>query len=148
MRNLPLTAVLLALTALGCDSDESAGEQITAAGKANYEGQSRAVAKRGGTFTVGKQTWTLVPSTQCSIYPGNVVSIAGHAEEDPSLEIIIDYGGPDGARIGPDSVSGWQAMPETLIIEIDGRHVHGEATFSEFFGGRGDKAEGSFDVDC
>jgi hypothetical protein len=100
-------------------------------------------------MTVDGETWTFVPSTQCSVYPGPVVSIAGHAEENPDLEIIIDWGGPNQARIAEsDSGPGWHAVRETLDVQIDGNKVTGSATFSEYYTGTGARAEGSFDIQC
>lgn len=103
----------------------------------------------GGTFIVGDESWTVVPSLQCSIYPGNIVSIAGHAAENPDLEVVIDWGGPNGARIAEsDSGPGWHAVRDTLTIEIDGSVVRGRATFSDNSFGTGERAEGSFEVRC
>jgi len=106
-------------------------------------------SQRGGAITVGEQSWTIILSTQCSVYPGPIVNIAGHAKDNPSLEIVIDYGGPTGARIDNDgSAEGWHAIRETLKVEIDGKRIQGTATFNKMSGGSGDSAEGSFDVQC
>jgi hypothetical protein len=126
----------------GCGSDNTG----SSGGAAN---NSQPTAERGGTITVGGETWTFVPSTQCSVYPGNVVSIAGHAAENPDLEIIIDWGGPNQARIAEsDSGPGWHAVRDTLDVQINGKNVTGSATFSEYFSGTGERAEGSFDIQC
>lgn len=53
------------------------------------------------------------------------------------------------ARIAEsDSGPGWYAIRDTLNVEVDGKTVRGSATFSEYFTGTGDRAEGSFEVDC
>jgi hypothetical protein len=86
---------------------------------------------------------------QCSIYPGNVVNISGYAANDPSLEIVIDYGGPTGARIGNDGPNlKWGAERDTLTVQIDGNSVLGAATFSRYSGGTKESAQGSFKVNC
>lgn len=105
--------------------------------------------ERGGTITVGGETWTIVPSISCSVYPGGIVNIAGHAAENPELEVVIDWGEPNQARIAEsDSEPGWHAIRDTLEIRVDGSKVTGHATFSEFSGGTGKRAEGSFQVGC
>lgn len=105
--------------------------------------------ERRGTITVGEESWTIVPSISCSVYPGGIVNIAGHAAENPELEIVIDWGGPNQARIAEsDSGPGWHAIRDTLNVEVDGKAVRGSATFSEYFTGTGDQAEGSFEVNC
>jgi hypothetical protein len=147
MRILVTLASALILAIAGCSSDDNSDD----AGKAApaETSQSSPAGERGGTITVGEESWTIVPSIQCSIYPGNVVSIAGHAAGDPSLEIVIDYGGPSGVRIGDGgSEVSWNAIRDTIKIEIDGTHVTGTATFSTGAGGSGESAPGSFDVNC
>jgi hypothetical protein len=142
-----LAILILAGAAAGCGADggDPGGERAASDGNTGR-------ASRGGTFAVGDDSWTFVPSIQCSVYPGNVVSIAGHAAEDPSLEIVIDYDaerGPVGARIGDDgSAVSWHAMPDTLRFEIDGRRVRGVATFNVYWTGAGESAPGSFDIHC
>jgi len=139
LKPIVLLSMLLLGTA-GCESDQQAGDEQAAT----------STKERGGTITVGDESWVIVLSTQCSVYPGDVVSIAGHAASDPELEIVIDYGGPNGARIGSDGggSGSWHAVRETLEVEIDGKRVRGTATFSEFFGGGGESRPGSFDVQC
>ena len=135
--------ILLACTLAACGSD--AADTPAAQPSGSHQ--------RGGTITVGERVFTFVPSIQCSVYPGKVVSIAGHAAEDENLEITIDYtpdgDGPTSVTIGTDGRPGsWFAIEETLHFDIDGRHVSGSATFSEYRGGNGKTAPGSFDIDC
>jgi hypothetical protein len=127
---------------IGC-GDGGAGE-----GQPADAGAQKVAAERGGTITVGDSSWTIVPSTQCSIYPGKVVSIAGHAAEDESVEIVIDFGGPDQVRIGEGRDAIWHAVRDTIEMSIDGRQVTGTATFTEYSGGGGKSAAGSWDVSC
>jgi hypothetical protein len=118
-------------------------------GSASPVASQSAGQQRGGTITVGEESWTIVPSISCSVYPGDVVHIAGHAEENAELEIVIDWGGPNQARIAEsDSGPGWHAIRDTLAVQVDGKTVKGSATFSEYFGGAGERADGSFEVNC
>jgi hypothetical protein len=145
MRVLNTLSVALLFSVTACGSGNDTGSQAVNA--------SAPAAQRGGTITVGETTWTVVPATQCSVYPGNVVAIAGHLADDPGVEVIIDRfsdgPGDGGARIGPETGdNSWHAMPDTLVFAIDGKRVRGTATFNRYFSGTGDSAEGSFDVNC
>jgi len=137
-----LAAALLA----GCGADNNVGgEQAQSAANG---GQSSPATQRGGTIMVGDTSWEIVPAIQCSVYPGEVVNIAGHAGNDPELEIAIDYNGPTAVRIGGEGGISWYAMKDTLKIKIDGKRVQGSATFNTDFSGAGTSAAGTFDVDC
>ncbi len=141
---IALTGLLMLLSA-GCGPNGDKGSTSTSA---EY-GQAPAATERGGTISVGEKTWAVVPSMQCSVYPGMVVSIAGHAAGDPSLEIVIDYGGPTGARVGGDgSADAWRAVAETLVVEIDRKRVRGTASFRQGFSSEAQTVPGSFDVNC
>jgi hypothetical protein len=143
MRALALLSLSAFVIGPGCGADNSG------APAASTTSAAQAASKRGGTITVADETWTLVSSISCVVYPGPVVNIAGHAAEDPSLEIVIDWGGPNQARIAEsDSGPGWHAIRETLEVEVDGKKVRGRATFSEYFSGTGKRADGSFDIQC
>lgn len=145
MRTLIGAAVLIAAGIAGCDPANTDTSGDTAAATADQTNGS----PRGGTFTVGDESWAIVPATQCSVYPGNVVNIAGHAAGNPELEIIIDWGGPNQARVAEsDSGPGWHAIRDTLKVEVNGKAVRGTATFSEYATGTGKTAEGSFEVNC
>jgi hypothetical protein len=128
--------LIVAVSACGGETTSASGSQAEA-------------AKRGGTITVAGETWTLVPTISCLVYPGPVVNIAGHAEGQPELVIVIDWGGPNQARIAEsDAGPGWHAIRDTLNVQVSGKHVTGTATFSEYFSGTGKRAEGSFDIRC
>ena len=134
-------AILVALSLAGCGGPDS--------GSASPAASQSAGQQRGGTITVGEESWTIVPSISCSVYPGNIVNIAGHAAENKELEIVIDWGGPNQVRIAEhDSAPGWYAVRETLDVRVDGKTVKGSATFGEHFGGGGAQSEGSFEVNC
>ena len=133
------------LVSCGSSDDMTDPSEQTAAGTPQ---QADPPGERGGTITVGGHTWQLVPSIQCSVYPGEVVSIAGHAASDPDLEIVIDYNGPTGVRIGGEGPLGWYAMVDTLKINVDGKRVSGSATFNTDSAGVGRTAPGEFDVNC
>ena len=145
MQKLSVLVIILACMATGCDSGVNSQEGSSAVA----DSPAKAEIERGGSITVGEQTWTIVISTQCSIYPGDIINVAGHAAEDPSLEIVIDYGGPNGAYISNESSStGWRALTDTLKIEIEGRNVHGSATFKSIGSGTSSSSEGSLDINC
>jgi ethanolamine utilization microcompartment shell protein EutL len=128
--------------ATGCGGDGQAGGDSANA-------STPAASERGGTIVVGDDSWTIVPAIQCSVYPGNVVSIAGHAAGDSSIEIVIDYGGPTGASVVGEGTSvSWHAIRDTIRIQIDGAHVQGTAMFSKYTSGAGQTRQGSFDVTC
>lgn len=144
MRILMTISCALVLAATGCSGDESSSgpAAMPAAG-----GETASAVERGGTITVGEDTWVIVPKS-CSVYPGPIVNIWGSAASDPSLEITIDYGGPDQAVVGSGRDVLWRAKKETLEVQIEGRVVRGTATFSEGMGGGGKSASGSFEVNC
>lgn len=142
MRALIILSLLLAVA--GCAPD--GGEPVSTSAQ---ETQKRTAADKGGTITIGEETWSVVPAVQCSIYPGNIVSIAGHAAENSALEIVIDYGGPTGVRVGDDgSPESWRALRDTLEVEISGQRVRGTASFSQGLSSTAETVEGSFDVTC
>ncbi|HEX7719952.1 MAG TPA: hypothetical protein VF389_09105 [Woeseiaceae bacterium] len=144
MRIVKGAAILVALNVAGCGGPD--GDN---GGSTSPAGSQSAGQQRGGTITVGEESWTIVPSISCSIYPGNIVNIAGHAAENTELEIVIDWGGPNQVRIAEhDSAPGWYAVEETLDVQVDGKTVKGSATFGEHFGGGGEQADGSFEVTC
>ena len=149
-------SVLLAMSILGlvgCGGDSAQSDQATPqATQPSQAAQSApAPSKRGGSVTIGDQSWVIVPSVQCGVYPGEIVSIAGHAESDADLEIVIDHdpSGRSGVRVGGDGQSAsWHSVPETLELSVRGRQVQGSATFSAYFGGAGETKQGTFKVDC
>lgn len=146
MRSLTIFIFTLLLAAGCSDAADTGSKQATSSEPA---AQSPPATNRGGTITVGKETWTISPMRQCSIYPGGIVNIWGYAADDPELEIVIDYGGPNQVRIGNDGPNVvWQAERDTLEIQIDGQRVLGTATFSRYAGGTKETARGSIEVNC
>jgi hypothetical protein len=155
-----LITVILAMTAslvsVSCGGDSGDGQldSVTAQEATTAPAAQKAAPQkrqRGGTITVGEQTWTIVPSVQCGVYPGDVVAIAGHAESDKQLEIVIDNdpGGRSGVSVGSErGAVSWHAVRDTLRIEVNGKQVRGTATFSAFLGGSGATAPGEFEVNC
>jgi hypothetical protein len=138
-----LMVVAATLACLGCG--ETARDDSTSSPSST---QSPAAGKRGGTITVGGQTWTIVPSTQCSVYSESMLNIAGHAEEDGSLEIVIDFGGPNQVRVGEGRDALWHAVRDSINMEVDGRRVRGTANFTKSAEGAGPAVPGSWEVDC
>jgi hypothetical protein len=153
MKNFGYLSLCLAMFITGC-SDKgnnetnyaSPADSSTAAAP-----QAKPPSKRGGTITVGDETWTFVPSTQCSVYPGNLVSIAGHAKEDESVEIVIDASDEwaGGVRVGKDGTdTSWHAVPDSIAVTIENKRVMGTASFATSSYSVEAVAEGSFDIEC
>lgn len=151
------TVLSLSMFASACDNGDdstAADESNTGSASDSAEGEN---ARKTGTITVGSDTWTVVPSTQCSVYPGDVVSIAGHAPSDEAIEIVLDYD-PSSELIqayvkGPDDSPYWIAADDDISFEIDGKTVAGSGTFSVGLGARVEEgqprqAEGSFEINC
>ena len=151
MKNFGYLSLCLAMSITGCsDKDTNETKQASAADSSTATApQAKPANKRGGTITVGDETWSFVPSIQCSVYPGNVVSIAGHAKEDESVEIIIDWGGPVGVRIGRDSNdTSWHAVQDSIEMTIENKRVSGTASFATSSYSTNAVAQGSFDIEC
>lgn len=151
MKNFGYLSLCLAICIAGCsDKDNNENNQANAAASSTTTApQAEPASKRGGTITVGDETWSFVPSTQCSVYPGNVVSIAGHAKEDESVEIVIDWGGPVGVRVGQDSTdTSWHAIKDSIAVTIENKRVRGTASFATNSYSTSAVAEGSFDIEC
>ena len=107
--------------------------------------------ERGGTISVGEDSWQIVPAIQCRVFPGGIVSIAGHAGSDPDLEIVIDVDphGPTGVRVGGEGGGvSWHSVKGSFDIEVQGKRVRGAGTFSQYYGGAGETRQGEFTVDC
>ena len=144
MRTLIIVSLTLFLIAACGGGEQAASPAPSGAEKP----QSSQVAERGGTIQVGDQSFVLVAKF-CSVYPGPIVNIAGHAKDDPSLEIVFDHGGPDQIVIGSGGGETlWHAMKSTMKVEVDGKAVSGTATFNKDMNGLGESAEGSFDLRC
>ncbi|HSH44094.1 MAG TPA: hypothetical protein VK973_18365, partial [Arenicellales bacterium] len=116
-----------------------------------------AAESRGGTITVGDRTWTVVPSTQCSIYPGDIVMIAGHTADNGEIEVVIDHD-PSSKLVsayiqGPDNSPYWIAEDDAISFVIEGKTVSASGTFSVGLGGRVEEGqprelEGSLEIRC
>ena len=92
---IPLLPVLLCTLLVGaCGEADNSVATPAGTGQASAQAASKPVQapaprrERGGTITIGADTWKIVPSMQCSVYPGNVVAIAGHAEGERKLEVV------------------------------------------------------------
>lgn len=132
-----------ALTVSGCS--ESGGEETPAESSSP---QPMVAAKKGGSITVGQQTWTIIASIQCSVYGENMLNIAGHAQEDESLEIVIDLGGPDQVRIVEGRDALWHAVRSSITMQVEGKRVRGTADFTKSINGGGEAVPGKWEVDC
>jgi hypothetical protein len=144
-----LAFITIALTSCGGNDDAKSSPSATAQSSSGAAPASKSVSKRGGSITVGAESWTFVPSTQCSVYPGDVVSIAGHAKEDESVEIVIDWGGPTGVHVGQDQTdTSWHAVADSIKLTIDDKRVSGTASFAKTSYSTNAVSEGSFDIEC
>lgn len=84
-----ISSLVLAALGAGCGEGDGRGTttngatpETAAAGPSGAPGVSSGTNRaRTGVIEIGGETWTLVPAIQCSVYPGPVVSIAGHAIE-------------------------------------------------------------------
>jgi hypothetical protein len=151
MKIFTYMALSLAIAVAGCGNanNDEAVHAIPANASTAPASDTKPEGKRGGSITVGDKTWNFVPSTQCSVYPGPVVSISGHAKEDPTVEILIDWGGPNGVQVGKDGTdTSWHAVPDSIAVAIDGQHVKGTASFATSSYSTDAVAEGSFDIEC
>jgi hypothetical protein len=146
MKYVVYLTLCLSVTIVGCGKKDAADTNQASAVASTT---TKPASKRGGTVTVGEDTWTFVPSTQCSVYPGDVVSIAGHAKEDDSVEIVIDWGGPVGVHVGEDGAdTSWHALRDSIQVTIDNKHVSGNASFATSSYSTTAVAEGSFNIEC
>lgn len=151
MKSFGYLSLCLAMSITGCSNkDNNETNQTSAAGSSTAAAaQAKPASTRGGAITVGDETWSFVPSIQCSVFPGNVVSIAGHAKEDESVEIIIDWGGPVGVHIGQDGTdTSWHAVQDSIAVTIENKRVFGTASFATTSYSSKAVAEGSFDIEC
>ena len=104
-----------------------------------------------GVIEIDGRTWNVVADVQCSVMPGPVVSIAGHADEDEAVDIVIDYNGAEGPTgvtvTKPDGTVDWTAYA-SMNFQIERKRVQGAGYFTGTTRGVQKQAEGRFDVDC
>lgn len=134
----------IALMAAGCGR----GDQAPASA------QSPAAARAptpAGFIEIDGQTWTVVPDVQCSVFPGPVVSIAGHAAEDKGTEIVVDFNlpdGPTGVSVVPSNgTTEWHAE-SAMNFDITGKRVRGAGYFAGSLRGATRQAQGRFEITC
>jgi len=164
---LLLGILLFAAACGGGDDDTSSSDSAGSAGSnaapaataANDDAESSSDSSSddgdsAGTVTIGDESWGVVPSVQCSFTDASgipVVSIAGHAASDESIEITIDFDPRDtGLTLtvkGAGEDPSWTAINETFTTHVGGTRISGEGTFSNAPIGA-DTAEGSFEVAC
>jgi hypothetical protein len=162
---LIVPAVLLIVSA-GCGNDEArtstadasvAADSVTASpepGSPADAAATPAASPRTGSMTIAGQSWSIVPSVQCGVFPGDVVSISGHAATAESIEIVLDYDaqrGPIQARVqgendDPHWLAGQGTAENDLEFRIEGKRVTGSGTFTDMR--TQEKAKGSFDITC
>ena len=104
-----------------------------------------------GTIVIDGRRWAVVADTHCSVAPGPVVSIAGHATDDEAVKIVIEYNGnegPTGVSVTKaDGSVDWTAYA-SMNFQIERQRVQGAGYFTGTTGGVQQQAEGRFDVDC
>ncbi|GAB2505902.1 hypothetical protein [Arenimonas alkanexedens] len=147
--------LVVAAVAVGCDAGDGTSAATSSAGgtdAAPTTATKGAARERTGTIEIDGQSWTFVPDVQCRVYPGPVAYVAGHAANDETIEIVIDYNPGDGV-IGAsvESTDGtlfWEAGKDALTFEINGRRIKGEGDFTASSGGEIRTARGKFEIDC
>lgn len=136
---LMLMISIVAASCGGGDEQNSAGQSSSGANKSG----------RGGTIIIGDQSWEFVPSLQCGIYAGNLVTLSGHSATDSETEIVVDYDVNSklkGIRIGPErGDQTWKAVGSTIAAEIKGNKFSGTAGFRR---GYAEVVVGEFKFEC
>ncbi len=107
------------------------------------------------SVSVGDQTWKIVASVECDFdsetaSPLTLISIAGHAEGDESIEIVLAFDPRDtGLTLTVEGTGGepsWAAINETFVVRAGAISISGEGSFQ--IPGGGDTTEGSFEASC
>jgi hypothetical protein len=129
--------------ATGDDDADGGDGDSSSASSSGGDGGSRMV-------TIGGDTWTLVPD-QCEATDEGgipVFTIAGHAEADDAIEIVINFDprdiGLEMTVMGPGGDPSWTADPD-VTVQAGGPLISGEGSFSS---AAGEAADGSFRVVC
>jgi len=150
--------LVVASVTLGCQANDSASSASDAkTPAASNDAAPEAAAAGGGqvstgTIEIGGEAWTIVPIIQCSVFPGPVASISGHAANDESIKITLDYS-PGNSLVAAavensEGTLNWMAMGEQVTFRVDGDHVTGEGRFTWQGPGAAREAQGKFDVRC
>jgi len=163
---LTIGLLLFAVACGGDDDDDSApaasgsGDAAPAAtatteDESDAEGgetaDSSSSGESVGSVTIGEETWNIVADVQCSMETVEnnlpVISIAGHAEGDESVEITIDFDPRDtGLRLAVTGEGGdpsWMANQD-MVVSAGAVSISGEGTFT----GGGETVDGSFEAMC
>ena len=104
-----------------------------------------------GFIEIDGQRWNVVADVQCSVLPGPVVSIAGHAAEDKGTEIVVDFklpDGPTGVSVVPSNGSTRWDAEYAMNFEITRKQVRGAGYFAGTLRGGTRQAEGRFEITC
>jgi hypothetical protein len=155
--------LLVFAVACGGDDDDDSAPAVTGSGGASTEAttatdeddaddaDSSSSSDSVGSVTIGDETWNIVASVQCSMETVEnglpVISIAGHAEGDESVEITIDFDPRDtGLQLAVTGEGGdpsWMAN-EDMVVSAGAVSISGEGTFT----GGGETVDGSFEAMC
>lgn len=104
-----------------------------------------------GFIEIDGRTWTVVPDAQCSVFPGPVVAISGHAAEDKGTKIVVDFNlpdGPTGVSVVPSNgTTEWHAE-SAMNFDITGKRVRGAGYFAGSLRGAMRQAQGRFEITC
>lgn len=140
------TMLLTASLATGCGQPDPAPP----AAEPDAEAPATALAPAGFIEIDGKK-WTVVADVRCSVKPGPVVSIVGHAAEDEGTRIVVEFdagGGPTGVSVVPSNgTTEWHAE-HAMNLEIVRKQVKGAGYFAGTLRGGTRQAEGRFDINC
>lgn len=143
-----------ALATAGCQGEAGAGnaDARTAGADAAPSTAADEARTRTGTIEIDGTTWTVVPAIQCDVFPGPVAYVAGHAAEDESIEIAIDYN-PGDRIVGvsverTDGTLVWRAGEAAVTFDVRGQTIKGEGDFTWPMAGEIRTAKGKFEVRC
>ena len=141
----PFAALFVIVSmATGCGR----GEEASSSAQAPAPAPEPAPA---GFIEIDGQTWTVVPDVQCSVFPGPVVAIAGHAAEDKGTKIVVDFNlpdGPTGVSVVPSNgTTEWHAE-SAMNFDITGKRVRGAGYFAGSLRGAMRQAQGRFEITC
>ena len=142
--------VVIASIATGCGQGDQAEGNASETATTPAPAPAKAPAPVG-FIEIDGQTWNVIADVQCSVYPGPVVAIAGHAAEDEGTEIVVDFSlpdGPTGVSVVPSNgTTEWHAE-SAMNFDITGKRVRGAGYFAGSLRGAMRQAQGRFEITC
>lgn len=139
---------LIVITAMAsaCGRDDEPATEVPAAA-APAANASTPV----GFIEIDGRKWTVIADVRCSVMPGPVVSIAGHAAEDKDTRIVVDFklpDGPTGVSVVPSNGSTEWNAEYAMNFEITRKQVRGAGYFAGTRAGSTRQAQGRFEITC